>query len=304
MDWSEPRNFKEWLRRVFSLRPVALFLLVLAVLVLELRFDWIEQSVGAYLVTTNSRRPRSGAIWVAGERTKTAKQALEQILTDREASQREARGATTFTQILSTMSPEQGVMLSSEHFRKLYLSLPEEIAGEIVTPFDLLELSSNGQWVRTFLKSEGAGLRIYLLNAKNRVMQECAISYTLLRRIERLETALTGTLDDLPIFENRIYSAERFFFALKSLPDADLRSIVPQPERLLETPGHIVRVGISDEAISGFIDLGFEIEDGTRRKVLLLQGREWAVWLLRSHLKEKSSEMKQGSTERQGDRIL
>ena len=302
MDWSEPRNVKEWLRRVFSLRPVALFLLVLAVFISELRFDWIEQSVGAYLVTTNSRRPQSGAIWEAGERTKTARQTLEQILTDREASQREARDATTFTQILSTISPEQGVMLSSEHFRKLYLSLPGEIAGEIVTPFELLGLSSNGQWVRTFLKSEGAGLKIYLLNAKNRVMKELAIPYSLLRRIEPHDTASTETLDDLPTFENRIYSAERFFSALKSLPDADLRSIVPQPERLLETPGHIVRVGISDETVSGFIELGFEIEEGTRRKVLLVRGREWAVWLLHSHLKEKDVDAKHG-TERQGNRI-
>jgi len=55
-------------------------------------------------------------------------------------------------------------------------------------------------------------------------------------------------------------------------------------------PGHIVRVGISDEAVSGFIELGFEIEDGTGRKVILLKGREWAVWELRSYLEEKEIE--------------
>jgi len=195
------------------------------------------------------------------------------------------------------------VMLSSDHLRKLYLALPGEIASEIITPFELLRLSSNGQWVRTFLKSEGAGLGIYLLNTKNRVMQELAVPYSLLQRIERFESALTGTLDDLPTFENRIYSAERFFSALKSLPDPDLWSIVPQPEKLLATPGHIVRVGISDEAVSGFIELGFEIEEGARRKVVILRGREWAVWLLRSYLKEKGSDTNQ-VTERQDDRIL
>ena len=290
MDWSEPRDFKEWARRVFALRPMVLVLLALSVLISELRFDWLEQAVGAYLVTTNSKRPESGAIWEIGRRTMAARQSLEQIVTDRQFSQREVRGAATFTQVVSNISPEQGVMLSSEHFRKLYLSLPQAIAQEIASPFELLRLFSDGHWVRTYLKNVGANLKIYFLNTKNRVLRELEIPYDLLHHIERFEIALTGTLEDLSSFENRIYPAERFFAALESLPEGDLRSVISQPEILLNMPGHIVRVGISDEAVSGFIELGFEIEHGTQRKVILLQGREWAVWILRSYLEEKRLE--------------
>jgi len=118
----------------------------------------------------------------------------------------------------------------------------------------------------------------------------------LIQYIERVDMALTGTLEDLPSFENRIYSAAHFFAALRSLPQEDLRSVVSQPEMLLSMSGHIVRVGISDEAVSGFIELGFEIEDGTRRKVILLQGREWAVWTLRSYLEEKEGELNTNGT--------
>jgi hypothetical protein len=60
--------------------------------------------------------------------------------------------------------------------------------------------------------------------------------------------------------------------------------MVPQPETLLEVPGQIVRVGISDETQSGFIELGFEFLNGTQRRVVLVQGHEWAVWRLRSNL--------------------
>ena len=60
--------------------------------------------------------------------------------------------------------------------------------------------------------------------------------------------------------------------------------MVPQPETLLEIPGQIMRVGISDETQSGFIELGFEFLNGTERRVVLVQGHEWAVWRLRSNL--------------------
>jgi len=295
MHWSEPRNFKEWARRAIALRPLVLVLLIFAVLISELRFDWLEQALGSYLVTTNTERPESGAIWEIGHRTLTARQTLEQLVTDRQSSQREARGATTFTQIASNLPPGQGVMLSSEHFRELYLTLPQTMAHMIVSPFELLRLFSNGGWVRTYLENEDYGFKIYLLNSENRVLRELRIPSDLLYQIERLEIALEGSLEDLPTFENRIYPADRFFRAMESLPEEDIRSVISQPERLLGVPGRIVRVGISDEAASGYIELGFEIDDGTRRRVILLRAREWAVWSLRSFLEEKGQGLHQSS---------
>lgn len=288
MDWSEPRNFKEWTERLIAPRPVALILLIFALFISELRFDWIEQAVGSYLFTTNTRRPESGVIWEIGHRTITARQTLDHLITDRQSFQREARGATTFTQIASNLPPGQGVMLSSEHFKELYLALPQTMAQEIISPFTLLRFFSDWQWVRTYIESEDLGLKVYLLNSENRVLQELRIPSHLLLQIKKIEIALEGTLDDLPSFENRIYPADRFFKAMESLPEDDRRSAISQPERLLSISGRIVRVGISDEAVSGFIELGFEIQEGTSRKVVLLKGQEWAVWILRSYLEKRS----------------
>ena len=96
--------------------------------------------------------------------------------------------------------------------------------------------------------------------------------------------ALAESLDQLPIFENRIYPADQFFNSLESFPEEVRRSMVPHPETLLEVAGEIVRVGISDETLSGFIELGFEFFDGNEHRVVVIQGHEWAVWRLRSHL--------------------
>jgi len=300
MDVSEPQTFTEWARRAFGLRPLILMLLIIGIVISELRFGWGEQVLGAYLATTNSQRPESGSIWEVGHRTVTARQTLEQIITDRQSTQREARGAATFTQIASSLPPGQGVMVSSEHFRKLYLTIPSTIAHEIIDPFELLCLLSDRNWVRTYIENEDYGLKIYLLNPENRVLQDLSIPTPLLYQIERVELAQHRTLEDMPTFTNRIYTAERFFEALHSLPDEDLRSVVSQPDELLGASGRIVRVGISDETVSGYIELGFEIEDGTRRKVILLRGREWAVWMLRSYLEKTGPE---GPTNPQGEEI-
>jgi hypothetical protein len=259
-------------------------ILVSSILILELRFDWMERILGTYLVTTNSERPESGAIWEKSHQTRTAQQTLEQILTDRQTLQREARSAATFTQIAANVAPGKGVMLSADHFRQLYLRLAPSIADEVISPFDLLGIVSDGRWRRTYFEKSGAGLMIYLLDANNRVLRQLELGSLLLSQLKRGEMALAKSLDELPIFENRIYPADRFFNALEAFPEDVRRSVVPQPETLLEIPGQIMRVGISDETKAGLIEVGFEFLNGTEGSVVLVQGHEWAVWRLRSNL--------------------
>jgi hypothetical protein len=256
-------------------------------MILEMRFDWVERVVGAYLVTTNSARPESGAIWEKGRQTLAAKKTLEKIVSDRQTSQREALNATSFAQIAAGISPGQGVMLSTEHFRELYLNLPPAISQEFISPLDLLRIKSEGYWRRTYFERRGQDLVVYFLDFDNRVLHQLDLPSSVLTPWNREDAAITGTLEELPNFTNRIYAAERFFDALWSLPDAVRRNVLPQPELLLKLPGQIVRVGISDETTAGFIELGFEVLNGSRREVALVQGYEWSVWRLRSRLESQ-----------------
>ena len=283
-DWAEPSNFKEWGKRMFALRPLLIFTLICAVFILELRFDWVERFLGSYLVTTNSARPESGSIWEKSHQARTAQQALEQILTDRQSLQREARNATSFTQIATKVTSENGVMLSADQFRQLYMRLAPSIAEDIISPLDLLVLVSKGRWHRTYFEKAGNGVVVYLLDANNRVLRQLDLGSRLLSQLERGEVAMAGSLDELPYFKNRIYTAVQFFQSLESFHEEARRSMLPHPELLLAAPGQIVRVGISDETQSGFIELGFEFFDGSQRRVLVVQGQEWAVWRLRAHL--------------------
>jgi hypothetical protein len=287
--WAEPRDLNEWWRRSLSVRPVLLALVICGFIFLELRFDWVERAVGAYLMTTNADRPESGAIWEKERQTLSAQKTLEKIVTDRQASQREALNATSFAQIAAGISPDQGVMLSVEQFRKLYLNLPPAVAREFISPLDLLRIKSEGYWRRTYFERRGKDLVVYFLDFDNRVLHQLDLPASVLTPWNREDIAITGTLEELPNFANRIYTAERFFDALWSLPDAVRRNVLPHPEVLLKLPGQIVRVGISDETAAGFIELGFEISSGSQREIVVVQGYEWSVWRLRSRLEGQES---------------
>jgi hypothetical protein len=293
MEWSDPTDFKDWANRIFSFRSLFIGLLLLMVMVSELRFDWLEQAVGAFLVTTNAGRPESGIIWEIGNQTRTAQKTLEQLVSDKQSSQREARSATSFKRIAATIEPDQWIMISPDRFRFLYLKLSPETAEEILPSLELLALITDKQWDRTYFEKDGKGLKIYLLDKNNRVLKQLGISPDLLYYMEQSEMELAESLDYFQKFDNRIYPADRFFQGLQSLDETVQKGVLPRPENLLRVPGQIIRVGISDEALSGFIELGFEIESGTQRTVLLLQGHEWAVWRLRSILERQEIE---GST--------
>jgi hypothetical protein len=282
--WTAPNDINEWMRRVLSLRSLVVVLVLCLVGISELRFDWSEQMIGRFLVTTNANRPESGAIWEKGHRTATARQTLDQIITDKQAIQREAREARSFSQIAQTLAKGRDVILAASHFQTLYNALPPERAGELLSPYTLIRMYSQGQWDRTFFEPADQGLRIYFLNRDNRVLHQLNIDTRRLARIEQGESVHRDSLNHLPQFSERIYPAEFFFTALEQMPEDIRRNIIPWPENLLKAPGRFRRAGISDEVLSGYIEIGLEMEDTQRTRVMLFQGRDWAVARLRAVL--------------------
>lgn len=280
-DWIEPQNVFEWLQRVFSPRPLVLVLLVLLAGVSEMRFDWAERLLGAYLITTNALRPESGAIWERTHQTEAARKNLEQIVTDRQTLQREAQEAASLFEVAQNIGDGKGVMLPAEAFRKLYTALPAMVQEELTSPYALAGLFNSGSWVRTYFSKSIDTLEIYLLDGFNRVLRQMRMPLELLPLTVDPVLESGQGLADLPQFRNRTYSPEAFFRALNALPLEIRRNLIPQPARLLHRPGRMAAVAVSDEAHDGFIVIAFQWEDGPVESEL---GREWAVWRLKSVL--------------------
>ncbi len=297
--WYTPTNFKAWLRRLLALRTAMLLLLMIALVVTEFRFDWIENAVGAYLVTTNSRRPESGTIWDQGRQSDMARQTLAQYADQRQNVQREVRRATSMGQVVAGIDSDRGAMISAPHFVELYLKLPPVLSHEIISPYTLLTQLSTGHWRRTFFERQGQQLSVYLLDDHSQVLHRLALGPGLLGHIQRGEVAIHSSLYHLSDFAAFIYPAEQFFTALNALPASVRQGIIAHPEDLLRVSGRIVRVGISSDAVDGAVDLGFEVEDAEEPRVILMQGRPNDVQRLKWILEEQAVTQWSGSGEAQ-----
>jgi len=276
-------------RRPRGSLPGLLAAAVLAALaVSEFRLHWVESLLGAYLAATNAERPETGLVWEQGRRARSALSVVEQMAGDREAQERRARNAGSLGEVLAALAPGQAVILSAEHFRELYRGLPAAIAEEIISPFELLQLAGEGRWSRTYLERSSDGLMIYLLEPGNRVLRQFRLAAAPLALVARGGEGESKTLEQIPVFRGRIYPAERFFAVLAELGEEERRGALPQPERLLGVAAQIRRVGISDEALGGLVEVGFEIRNAAGVRVILLQGQDWAVWRLRARMEGRA----------------
>jgi hypothetical protein len=281
MDWCEPRDIRDWVKRCFSLRPLMFLLAVLLIVSLEFRFDWMERALGAYLSRTNQKRPETGVIWDDARRTQQARDLLDEIAIDRGTTQRNARSSENLAEITSLTANNKVVWVSQEHFRSLYMKLPYSIASQIISPVELAQLFGEGRWDRTYIQGFQDQRRIYLIGRDNQVLREINVPAEIVMQIERSQSIFAGSLEEWGAAPERIYATSRFFSALSSLPDDVRANVLSQPERIINAGGRLVRVGLLKQTQPQWVDIGFELEDNAQRRVIVHPAREEAVERLR-----------------------
>lgn len=289
MDWYEPRDLKDWFNRFFSLRCLTLILIVLMLAVFEFRFDWMEKAMGSYLSTTNQQRPETGNIWETAHDTQQALESLDEITDDREAVKHKARSAADLSEIISLISDNRGVQISPDHFRELYMKLSPSIRSQILPQIALLQMLGEEQWDRTYIRKLSNQLTIYFINRGNHVISKITVPDNILVQIERRKSAFEGSLEEWGASPEGIFSIKQFFSALESLPEDVRTEVLAQPEQILNAGGRPVRVGLSPQFQTSWMDVGFELVDGAQRRVIILPAREWALGRLLSVLEDTYS---------------
>jgi len=280
INWYGPFNTTERLKRTFSLLNLVFLTAVAVLLFSELRFNWCEQITGAYLASCNENRPETGTAWQAGKSNSRARTHLKSIVNDRQTAARNASEASTFAELSSGILPGQWANLDKDHFKQLYLDLPDAYARELIHPTDLVWLFGTEDVNRIFCKSRSNGLAIFFLDSRNRVIRKVLVDNDRLAFFEKQERPLDQRLDTLPQFTSRIFPARRFFKVLQELPGDINEDLIVDPSKLIRQEGTIVRAGISGEAESGYIRMGFEFLHNGETTTVLVKGREWAVWRL------------------------
>jgi len=283
--WYEPLTFSEWFKRIFSFSNIALFMLTTMFFFSEFRFDWFETLVGSYLVSTNELRPETGVVWETGKQTNNAHEYLNTIVSKKEDIRQNANKAGSFSELLSSLMPGEWVTLEKQQFKSLYLSLEKSTSLKIIDPAQLVWLLNGSNLDRIFCEGIKGGIKIFFIDAENRVIKEIELQKVDIIELENSDKPVPGILTDMAGFQDRIYPAPIFFNALLKLPSEIIPDLMVDPEPLLSQEGKIIRVGIFNEAVNGYIKLGFEFESPEGNRIIFLKGREWAVWQLSLNLK-------------------
>ncbi len=293
--WSEPQDVKTWIVRGLSFRGSALVLAVLAILISEVRFSWVELLAGRYLAVTNSHRPESGNVWEQGRLKQVATQTLEQMVTQQLTAQREAREAASLAQLIEGLSASRGIMISAVQFNRLYIQIPEPVARTLFSPILMLRISAEKSWERVYLERENDQVGIYLLDRGNNVLSHATLNDQQLRSTGTEPPMISGALDEQPEFAGRIYPADRFFMALDSLSPEIQQGVLAHPGAVLAAEGTPLRVGFSDEVIADTIRIGIELDTPQGRQIILGMGQEWAIWQVRMLLEPRLARPSSGN---------
>ncbi len=283
--WYEPLTFSEWFKRIFSFLNIALFMFTAVFVFSEFRFDWFEKIVGSYLVSTNALRPEIGAVWETGKQTTNAHEYLNTIVSKKEDIRQNANKAGSFSELLSSLLPGEWVTLEKQQFKSLYLSLEKSTSLKIIDPARLVWLLNGSNLDRIFCEGIKGGIKVFFIDSDNKVIKEIELRKGDIIEIENADKPITGILTDMAGFQGRIYPAQLFFDALLKLPAEIIPDLMVDPDALLRQEGKIIRVGIFNEAVNGYIKLGFEFEASGGNQIVFLKGREWAVWQLSLNLK-------------------
>ncbi len=283
--WYRPFCFSEWAKRVFSVINLMLFFISVTFVFSEFRFDWVEKTVGTYLISTNELRPETGVIWETGKHAANAHEFLNNMVSKKEDARKTVHTADSFSALVSSLNSGEWVTLEKHHFKTLYLALDRGAAAKIIEPAQLVWLLNGPLLDRIFCEGVSDGIKLYFIDSDNRVIKQIHLKNLDILEIETGEVPLLGGLDRIEEFSGRIYSADHFFNALFNLPQDILPDLMVDPEILLKQEGKIIRVGIWNEAENGYIKLGFEFEENNQSSVVFVKGREWAVWQLSLNLK-------------------
>ncbi|MCK5542892.1 MAG: hypothetical protein KAI40_09375 [Desulfobacterales bacterium] len=287
IQWYEPLSLTEWFKRVFSFLNIVILVITFGFVFSEFRYNWCEGVIGSYLALTNSTRPETGTIWETGDKTSIANNNLKEIIDKQRDTKQHALKSTSFMELASGVQPGEWINLDKEHFKKMYLKLPDFAANRLIPSVKLLFLLNNPKLDRIFIEGHGGrDLKIFFLNSDNLVLESIEINQEIFETPEMgNKFVVDASLDDFEQFKNRIYPASQFFKAMMDLSFDKINDLIEGPNILLEKEGKIIRAGIWNETESGYIKLGFEYKHNEKTNVLIVNGREWAVWELVINLK-------------------
>jgi hypothetical protein len=224
---------------------VAVLIVLSTFLFLEFYTNLFEKSVGYYLKWQNHTRPQLGRMWERDRQSLVAQAKIKSIRSSLDLQRETALGITSFKHLFEGLSPGFPLIISREKFLQLYFDFPGQWSEQIISSYDLVDLDSQKNWDRVFLKRFGPWITLQFIDRENVPLHELFLSVDTLLEVQTTRTVKRGTLEDVGIPSNRISQISDFLPVLKSLDATTQKAVFPEPRWFLGKNYHVTRVGIS-----------------------------------------------------------
>ncbi len=262
-----------------SRHALALWVGVLLVLALEIRFDVLERAVGFYMWVINPLRPQVGRLWTEEEKDQAGAQQISSIVDNLRPDSSIATSIRNLEDLKALLSVRESITISQEEFLRFYRMLPMEQTREVIDPLLLLDLYRAGSWQSVRLFAAGDQIGIHFLDGSGQMLIESYLDGTLTSAPTEI-AGTSGQLDGDPRFKGRIVNSEDFYNAFDKLSQSYRLQIINDPYKLIQWGANLKRVGIAPVVEEGTVTIAFEIKSDDRLKIYEIQASEIAAGYL------------------------
>lgn len=259
-------------------------LLITLLCFLEARSDFLERLIGYNLFRQNEGRKMIGRMWEFKDKNNAALGRIEEVAANLREIKSQAMDLSTFRELFALVEKEGDLAISKNQFMLLQNNLPSEISEIIFPPFLILYLFHGSHWDRTFFIKGDMEVEVLLVDSENRVLKKAALDREQIDLIRGMGETVERSLDEIDEFRNRIYTVGKFFSALQGMEEHSRNRIFQEPSRFLQWGSGLKRVGISEISRSGWIRIGYELENGLKKETAIFEVDEFLVYELMDRL--------------------
>lgn len=250
---------------------------ILLITIIEFTTDFVEIVLGNIVELTNPYRPKSGTIWELHKKDRLASEQLEEIIKSLPDEQQEIPEINDLMQLKTRLEQQQSLLITADQFRDLYSQIPVRIAGDVISPFDLLRLSHSRKWIWTKIVKNDSSLSFFFFDGDKQLLMDTYPPLSVLYNIPEADKSGTVTLDSMNMFKGRIISRDQFFAVFDDLPNSIKLRLVNNPFQLVKWDKNIQKVAISRYVDDKIVSFGFQVNQGIYIEVYTFQASDWAV---------------------------
>ncbi len=272
------RNLKTKLLLLFTNKK---FLITLSILILitiiEFTTDFMEIVLGNIVELTNSYRPKSGTIWELYKKDRLASEQLAEIIESLPPEEQQFPEINDLMQVKTLLEQQGSLLITADQFLNLYNQIPIRIAGDVISPYDLLKLNHSHKWVWTKMVKNDSSLSFYFFDGDKQLLMDTYPPLSVLYTIPEADRSSSASLDLMDMFRGRLISRDQFFAAFDDLPNSVKLQLINNPFQLVKWDRNIQKVGLSRYVDDNIVSIGFQVNQGIYTEVYTFGASNWAV---------------------------